>query len=185
MSVLEITAVIFTFICVILTTKQNIWCWPTGIVGVIAFFLLYFEQKLYVQGSIQVIFLIQSIFGWYNWTKIKDGDVIHVTKRGKKEFKLDLVILGLGTAALTIIMSAKTDSALPFLDAFSAGLSLLANYYLTKKYLQAWPLWMSVNVLLASIFFYQGLVLAGILEVILLGISINGFIQWRKDLKQV
>ena len=42
MSILEIIAMTFTLICVYLTSKQNIWCWATGIVGVIAFLIIGF-----------------------------------------------------------------------------------------------------------------------------------------------
>jgi len=32
MEFIELTAVVFGFICVVLTIRQNIWCWPTGLV---------------------------------------------------------------------------------------------------------------------------------------------------------
>ena len=48
MSILEIIAITFTLICVYLTSRQNILCWPTGIVSVIAFFLLYLNEELNV-----------------------------------------------------------------------------------------------------------------------------------------
>ena len=71
MSTLEIIAVLFTLGCVALTARQNIWCWPVGIVGVIAFFLVFLEQKLYAETTLQVIFLLQSLYGWYNWVRLQ------------------------------------------------------------------------------------------------------------------
>ena len=37
MTPIEATAVIFGLLCVWLTVRQNIWCWPTGLVQVVLY----------------------------------------------------------------------------------------------------------------------------------------------------
>ena len=181
MDPLEIIAIVFTVICVLLTIKQNIWCWLTGIVSIIAFSLLYFEGKLYSLLAIQSIFLIQSIYGWWNWGKgVKDKE-LPVTSVG---FRI-LLHLGLTVVACGVFatyLDSYTDSSMPILDSLGAGVSLLANYYLTRKKLEAWPLWMLVNAILAGLFIHQEVYGLALLEFGLLVMSIKGFFEWNKNL---
>src|SRR5437764_10020971 len=44
----ELAGVAFGLLSVWLTVKASIWCWPTGIISVAAFGLLFLEIKLYV-----------------------------------------------------------------------------------------------------------------------------------------
>src|SRR5438094_8057596 len=63
----ELAGVGFGLLSVWLTVKRSIWCWPTGIVSVAAFALLFFEIKLYADMLLQVFFLVTSFLGWYLW----------------------------------------------------------------------------------------------------------------------
>lgn len=181
MGILELIAMTFTLICVYLTSKQNILCWGAGIIGVIAFFLIYLDEKLYFQTALQVIFFIQSIYGWLLWRKnSKDFDVKVITNI--KLFKHLLIII-LISLLVGFIMNHLNYGTLPYLDTLASGLALLGTYYLAKKYLQSWIIWMIVNIMLLSILTYQELYIIAILEVILFIISLNAYITWKKDLK--
>ncbi len=184
MSILEIIAIIFTLSCVYLTSNKNIWCWPVGIVSIIAFFLLYIREELYIQTVIQVIFLLQSIYGWYIWSKsdkqefkISDKDTLRILK--------DLIGVIFSAGIIGFMLESSAESSMPYLDALSSMLCLLATYYLFNKYIQSWLIWMSVNALLFGMFLYQGLYLLSGLEIILFIISFNAYISWKKDLKTV
>ena len=64
---MEIIAVLFSLISVWLTSKDKIWCWPTGIIGVIAFACLFYTKGEWANVGLQFIFLFQSISAWINW----------------------------------------------------------------------------------------------------------------------
>lgn len=66
---IEIIAVIFSLISVWLTSKSSIWCWPTGIIGIIFYFILFYQSSEYCNMLLQFAFLFQSISGWINWNK--------------------------------------------------------------------------------------------------------------------
>lgn len=185
MSILEIIAIIFTLICVYLTAKQNIWCWPTGIVSVIAFFALYVSEKIYFQSILQIFFLAQSIYGWYNWNRGKNGEDLPVSKKHPLIIFRECVFVLVIFTIFGAYVSKYTDATLPYIDSISAGFALLATWYLTKKQIEAWLVWMSVNVLLFIVFLHQELYIVSILEVILFIISLYAYISWRKDLKMV
>ena len=67
MSPVEIVATIFGLLCVYFTVKQNIWCWPTGLVQVVLYTYIFFGAKLYSDSILQVIYIPMQIYGWYFW----------------------------------------------------------------------------------------------------------------------
>lgn len=73
---LEMIATLTGLLCVWLTTKENIWCWPFGLINVGCFFFMFYEARLYADMTLQVIFFILSIQGWIIWmTKRQNADV--------------------------------------------------------------------------------------------------------------
>ena len=46
MTPIEWVATAFGLACVILTIRQSIWCWPTGLIQVVLYVFVFFEAKL-------------------------------------------------------------------------------------------------------------------------------------------
>src|SRR5204862_8135263 len=57
-----------------LTVRQNIWCWPVGVVMVSLYIYIFYETKLYSDAGLNVFFLVMQFYGWYAWTR---GGVEH------------------------------------------------------------------------------------------------------------
>src|SRR5215470_4455497 len=64
---LEFIAVVFGIVSVLLSVRQNIWSWPTALVNVSLFFVLFYKSGLYSDMGLQVVYFILSIYGWYEW----------------------------------------------------------------------------------------------------------------------
>ena len=84
---LEIAAVLFILANVWLATKENIWTWPTGIVGVILYTIVNYKAHLYANAALQIVYFGLSIMGWYEWLH---GGVnkseLHVRSTTKREW---------------------------------------------------------------------------------------------------
>jgi nicotinamide mononucleotide transporter len=183
MTPLEIFATIFTLICVWLTVKRNIWCWPMGIIGVSAYFFVFFENQLYADAGLQIIFLIQSIYGWYFWVYGKNEDIENVPIR---RLKLTEQILTLSFCVILIftigwLSATFTDTDVAYLDAMVASISLIANLLLARKIIDNWPLWIFVDVVYVGLFIYKELYLTAGLYVVFFFMATTGLIQWRKE----
>src|SRR5919107_2034051 len=63
----EVLAVIFGIISVYLSTREHIWSWPTALVNVALYFVVFFEAKLYADMGLQVVYFVLSLYGWYEW----------------------------------------------------------------------------------------------------------------------
>src|SRR5687767_3222893 len=63
----EVVAAITGAASVYLSARQNIWSWPTAIVNVSLYTVLFFREGLYSDTGLQVVYLMLSIYGWYQW----------------------------------------------------------------------------------------------------------------------
>jgi len=185
---LQTIALIFTILSVYLSAKRNIATWSVGIIGITAFFLLFLTEKLYFQAGLQTIFLLQSLYGWYLWNKNTKIDDFGVQKLQNTTLIVNIMVVLIITLPIGYFMGIKTDDPLPYLDALSTGMAILATYYLGKSYIQAWLIWMIVNILIFMISLKQGMYIISYLELMLFMLSIYGYINWsiiNKDGKNV
>lgn len=183
MTTVELIASVFLLACVILSARQNIWTWPLGIIGVSIFFYICYESLLYADMGLQVIFLIQSIYGWYFWVHGKpedEGDVPIRKLQFKEQLIAGLVILGL-IGVIGYASDVYTETDVPYLDAMVASISLVANILLARKVLDNWTLWIIADIFYIGLFYYKGLYVTSGLYVIFLGIAISGLLQWQKE----
>ena len=64
---LEITAVIFAILYLVLAVKQNILCWTAGIISSILYFFIMQTAGLYMEAYLQVFYVAMGIYGWSQW----------------------------------------------------------------------------------------------------------------------
>jgi nicotinamide mononucleotide transporter len=185
MSIAEIIGVVFGLISVYLTTREHLWCWPTGMISVAAFAVLFYDIKLYADMLLQIFFLITSAQGWYYWK---------VGGHQRSELPISLltnqqrlaVVAGLISAVIVVgwLFSTYTDAHIPFWDAAVSGMSVVAQILLMRKKLENWYLWIVVDILSIGIYLYKAVYLTAGLYVIFLGLAIAGLIAWQRSFAQ-
>jgi nicotinamide mononucleotide transporter len=182
----EIIGTILGLISVWLTVRQNIWCWPTGIVMVALYAVVFFQTGFYSQAGLQVVYVVLQVYGWYEW--------LHGGKaRGKLEVtRIGLrlgVALAVMTAAVTTLMgyalAKQPDAALPYWDSAITVLSLVAQWMLTKKIIENWLVWIVVDVLTIGVCAAKALYPTMALYAAFLALAALGWIEWRKSLNSL
>lgn len=178
---IEAIAVITTLWCVYLTKKERILAWPIGIVSSIAYFYIFLNEKLYSDMTLQVFYVIQGLYGWYNWNKPKV--FLKIKDAPFPAFWVDLILtFGVGII-IGYLLGRFTNTTQPYLDAWVACFSLLANWYLINKIVQSWLIWVCVDVLLVGIFISRGLWFSAILYFILFLLALQGYRTWQKNIR--
>jgi len=185
MNITEIIAVVFSLICVILTIKRNILCWPTGLVAVAAYAIVFFDVKLYADLGLQAVFFFQGIYGWWYWKKADEGNPPPITKLTPMDWRIYAQWFVLVYFAVVMALKIFTDSNVIFVDTFVATGSLIANLMLAHKKLESWKLWIIVDVVYVCLFLYKGLYMSSVLYLIFLGMAINGLISWKKAYEKI
>lgn len=150
---LEGTAVGFGLLSVWLSTRENIWSWPTAIVNVGLYSVLFFREKLYADMGLQVIYLLLSVYGWYEWKFGGENRTeLHVSRLAPR-LAVTLGALGMaGSVALGTFLQRNTDASLPYLDATLSVFSLIAQWMMTRKILENWALWIVLDVVYVWMF---------------------------------
>lgn len=183
MTPIEIIATFFGVITVYLTVKQNIWLFPTGIVMVTLYIFIFYEAKLYSDMLLQIIYIYMNIYGWYYWLKKWDRtkkDELKISTLSWQETGKWAIIWIVGTCIWGYLMKTFTDATLPLIDAALAVGSLIAQWFLSKKILENWYIWIALDVVFIGVFYYKELHLTAILYFIFLILASSGAIAWNK-----
>ena len=167
---------------VLLAVRENAWNWPVGIANNVFFLILFWKSKLYADAILQIVYIVISIFGWWNWLHGGRGhaELTISRTRGREGIVLALFMVA-ATALLTFCLRRYTDSATPLGDGLTTALSLTAQYMLSRKLLENWWVWMSADVIYIGLYFYKSLYLTGVLYLLFIGMCVAGYDGWRKS----
>ncbi|HUQ82893.1 MAG TPA: nicotinamide riboside transporter PnuC [Gemmatimonadaceae bacterium] len=179
----EILAVVFGIVSVYLSTREHIWSWPTALVNVALYFIVFFEAKLYADMGLQVVYFVLSLYGWYEWLYGGENRTeLHVS-RTSRALGVRLLVVGVASAAiLGTVLARFTDAALPYLDSATTSTSLVAQWMMTRKILENWIVWAVVDVVYVGMFIFKKLYLTAGLYAVFLVLAIMGYVQWKKSL---
>ncbi|PKL48833.1 MAG: aminotransferase [Candidatus Riflebacteria bacterium HGW-Riflebacteria-2] len=182
MSPIEVVAVIAGFLCVYFTIKENIWCWPTGLLQVTLYIFVFYQAKLYSDVILHVIYVGMNIYGWHFWLhgglKRKEARITQLSRSWLSACFAGSVA---GTLLLGWFMSTRTDAALPYADAFTTVFSLTAQWLLSRKKLENWHFWIAVDVVAIGVYFAKDLYLTGVLYIAFLIMATTGLWRWRRS----
>ncbi|MFZ4740173.1 MAG: nicotinamide riboside transporter PnuC [Bacteroidales bacterium] len=182
-SYIEIIAVFFGLISVWFARNENIWVFPTGLINVGLYVFVFFGSKLYANMGINFYFVIMSIYGWYNWSRVdKNKKHIPITKCTRKEYLQNIGLFTVSFVVLYFLLKNETDSKFPIADSFTSALYILGMWLQTRKKIENWIFWIIGDLLAIPLCIYSGLIFSGFQYIIFLFIAISGYFEWRKKL---
>jgi nicotinamide mononucleotide transporter len=166
-----------------LTARENVWCWPVGLVNVAVYALVFRDAKLYADMGLQGIYFTLCLYGWWAWLR---GGAAHgrlAVSRAPRAVLAACVFLGVAfAAALGFFLHARTDAALPFWDAGTTSFSLAAQFLQTRKWIENWPLWIAVDTVYVGMYIVKRLYLTAGLYALFLVLAGIGLVAWRRSL---
>ncbi|MEK6688327.1 MAG: nicotinamide riboside transporter PnuC [Gemmatimonadota bacterium] len=182
MSLLEVVAVTFGIVSVYLSVRENIWSWPTALVNVSLYFLIFRRERLYADMGLQVFYAGISLYGWYHWLFGGTGHSTLKVTRTPRALALTLPVLGV-TAALGLgtLLARITDASVPYIDSTLTVTSLIAQWMMSRKYLENWIIWVVADVAYVGLFIYRGLLLTSFLYAVFLVLASKGYLDWRRS----
>jgi nicotinamide mononucleotide transporter len=77
-----------------------------------------------------------------------------------------------------------TDASLPFMDSLLTSFSIIAQWMQTRKKLEAWLVWLAVDVFYVGMFLYKGLYPTAGLYAVFLYLALLGFMEWKRSMRQ-
>lgn len=177
---LEVIAVIFGVVYVILAAKNNNWCWIFGIVGsALSIYLFVIYAKLYAEAFLYFFYIIAGIYGWISWkNQVQHNEVYHYG------LIKNLIIIAVGIlfsfVLYFIVSSFFPASQKPLIDSFTTIFSFIATYLTAKKWIANWIYWVFIDLVSTYLYFSRGLEIYALLMFVYSFIAIYGYYQWRK-----
>jgi len=169
---------------VVLTARVSPWGWPPTIVASALYGWLFFEHRLYGDAALQLFFIAVSAWGWRAWLRTTPADASRVGSgvrsldaRVTRRLALALVACW---AVLGALLARFTDTDVPWFDAAPTAGSVFAQVLLARKFVQAWTLWIGVNLVAVALFAGKSLWLTALLYLIFVALSVAGWRRWRQ-----
>jgi nicotinamide mononucleotide transporter len=181
---IEIVIFIFGVLSVYFAKKENILVYPTGIICTILSVYIMYNAKYYADMSINIYYSIMSVYGWFQWKKITNGEVLSISRTSEREKIIGLVLF-LITGLICVLIYTFFDYKLQlnnYLDVFTTSLFFTAMWYMAKKKIENWTLWIVGNTFAVYIFFDRQLYIIAIQYIIFTILAISAYIQWKKYL---
>ena len=183
---IELVAVVLTLAAVYLTTRQNVWCWPLGMVSVTLYALVFHQAKLYADMGLQGLYFALAIYGWWAWLRGgEDHGELKVSLASNRARGLLGAIGLVAGIALGGTLERFTDASLPFMDSLLTSFSVVAQWMQTRKLLEAWLVWLAVDVFYVGMFVYKGLYPTAGLYAVFLVLAVLGFVRWKRSMAGV
>ena len=165
--------------------KASIWLWITGIIMPVVYMFVYLDAGLYADFGMQVYSALAAVYGLLVWKLGKkrgqeqEGDmpITHV----KRSLLIPSLLLFLAAWALVYwILIRFTNSTVPVLDSFGNALSFIGLWWLARKYVEQWLLWIVIDAELSALYVYKGLPFTAGLYALYVAIAVAGYFKWKK-----
>lgn len=191
MSYIEFFGTIFNLWCVWLAAKRNVLTWPVGIVGIILYFFLFYQIRLYSDLFEQAYFFVISFWGWWVWSQgKKKEEPVSVTRGTLKSNITYAAAIAVFSLAAGYLMSHIHEylptlfpeaASFPYLDAFTTVMSFVATIMMARRKFECWYLWILVDIIGVWLYYSKGVRFIAAEYLIFLVMAVQGFITWRRE----
>lgn len=165
--------------------KENILVYPTGLMATLISVYLLLLDKLYGDTLMNFYFSIMSVYGWWNWARTKNNEkVIKISRTNSKE-----KLIGLGLFLLTILITyliyitfLDTIEISNYIDMLTSGIFFTAMWYMAKKKIENWTLWIVGDIITVPLYAYRGWGMLSLQYFIFTILAIQAYYLWKKNL---
>ena len=172
---------------IVLSVRQNIWCWFFGIISSGLYLVVFFNSKIYADMALQFYYVAMGVYGWIHWARLdnqKAKTALPVTSVTAKMALLLSVISVVLFFIIAQLLIRFTDSPVPWIDAFTTSLSFVATWMLARKIMEHWIIWIVVDAVSIGLYLHRGLYSSIILFAVLTVLAILGYFEWRNQWKK-
>lgn len=182
-STLEWIGVSFAIVQVLLSRVNNPLNYLFGICSVSITMYLMFESKLYAEFTLNIYYLIMSIYGWYFWKFGKQKNESPISCSTKKEWLLSFFIVIITFFLFYFGLTNFTNSDVPVLDAIISAFAWAGMWLMAKRKIENWIFLNISNAITIPLMIHKELYLYAVLSLILFFVATSGYFKWKTLLK--
>lgn len=179
MNIIEWVGVITGIAAVYFLFKNNILTWPVGFINIGCFMVMFWQQKLYGDFVVQIIFLATGIWGWANWNKrtTKLPGTLPI-----KKIMIWIIITLFSIPLAHYYLKNYTDCSYPIAEAAILSISIAGQCLTGLRKIENWYWWLVADFIMIIVYYKKELYPTAVYAGIILVIGIFGLLRWRKML---
>jgi len=180
----EILTVITGLLSVYYAVKEDNRTWSIGIVNALLFGVVFFVDHYYINVGLQALYVVYNLYSWRMWLH---GGPKRTPPSPAATPRPAWLLLLLAAAAFTAlfgwVFATFTNGRLTYGDALTTALSLVAQYALTRKWLENWWIWITANLIYMGLFVASQTYWLAALQVAYIALSYSGWQRWRAEIR--
>lgn len=161
--------------------------WLMSVIMPMISLFIYYRAGIYADFAINIYYLIIAIYGYIVWTfglKRKKREPLPISHMPGKFYAAAFVVLAAIFAFLSWGLVHFTNSNVPYWDAFTTALSIVAMWMLARKYVEQWLAWFIVDAVCVGLYFYKGIYFYSALYTVYTVIALFGYRKWLRLMRQ-
>ena len=161
--------------------------WLMSVIMPMISLFIYYRAGIYADFAINIYYLLIAVYGYIVWTfclKRKKREPLPVTHMPLKYYAAAIVALIAIFAFLAWGLVSFTNSNVPYWDAFTTALSIVAMWMLARKYAEQWIAWFIVDAVCVGLYFYKGIYFYSALYSVYTVIALFGYRKWLRLMHQ-
>ena len=167
-------------ICVVLTAKGKISSYLFNFIQMITYMIICWDAKLFLEFGEQIFYFVVCIFGVFLWKKNMkkndDGTEQVIAKKFKPwHWVATVVVTVVSTFLLGTFGEVILGSTLPYIDAFTVALAVIAQLLMIWRYREQWAVWIVIDIASLVMFVMLG---QWSMVVMYVAWTINAFYGW-------
>jgi nicotinamide mononucleotide transporter len=174
---------------VFLSIKERISAWPFFILCYSAYVYISFRSGYYAFSAMNSGFIIIAIYGWYKWARgsasgNNDTHILKISRLPTHVWPLIGTFVAVCTLAVGMLLSQMDDARLPFIDAFAVSNALVAQWMLSRKYIENWIFWIVSDIIYINLFLNDKLWPSVLLFGVFIALACKGWRDWQQSIRK-
>jgi nicotinamide mononucleotide transporter len=180
MDPLEMFAVVTSAVSTWLLARNKPLGWWVGLVGVSAYAVVFYRVRLFAEVGIQIVYFVTSLQAIWIW--LHGGQERQERPVGRVTLRWALVTLVIAAFAVWGVYELLVilRGAVPFWDALTTVMSLVAHVYLMLRLVENWWIWIAVDAIYVPLYLSRGLHLTSVLYFAFLIMAIYGLLNFLR-----
>ncbi|MDE6369218.1 MAG: nicotinamide riboside transporter PnuC [Muribaculaceae bacterium] len=161
--------------------------WLMSVIMPMISLFIYYNKGIYADFAINIYYLAIAIYVYVAWTfglKRKKSVPLAISHMPLKYYFFAIGALVAIFSFLAWGLVNFTDSTVPYWDAFTTALSIVAMWMLARKYAEQWLAWFIVDAVCVGLYFYKGIYFYSVLYTVYMVIALFGYRKWLRLMRQ-
>lgn len=183
-TLIEWLGVGFSIVQVLLAQRNNIHNYLFGIAGIVLAMFVKFNAKLYAEFTLDIYYLVMSIYGWLYWKYGKEKSEAPISFSTAKEQLKAIGIVIVTFIIFYTFLNYFTNSDVPIFDSVVTAFAWAGMWLMAKRKIENWIYLNISNLIAIPLLIHKDLYLYAGLTAFLFIVAIFGYINWYKIIRK-